>query len=133
MNIPSTAYYSNNYTTFPLRGTQIYDSIVTVPSYSRVYDLDDVLKQGSMSDIGTKTKQTDYFEQINLFSGSDPYLASASIADIAERKKITWSINETTDEITLAPNKGTTTENISITNDNFSSTPSVSISMVDYD
>ena len=133
MNIPYTAYYYNHYVTYPLRGTRIYDSIVTVPSYSEVYDLDDVLKQGSMSDIGTKTKQTDYFEQINLFSGSNPYLASASIADIAERKKITWSINETTDEITLAPNEGTTTENISITNDNFSSTPSVSISMVDYD
>ena len=133
MNIPYTAYYYNHYVTYPLRGTRIYDSIVTVPSYSEVYDLDDVLKQGSMSDIGTKTKQSDYFEKIDLFSGSDPYLASASIADIAERKKITWSINETTDEITLAPNEGSTTENISITNDNFSSTPSVSISMVDYD
>ena len=133
MNIPYTAYYYNHYVTYPLRGTRIYDSIVTVPSYSEVYDLDDVLKQGSMSDIGTKTKQSDYFEKIDLFSGSDPYLASASIADIAERKKITWSINETTDEITLAPNEGTITENISITNDNFSSTPSVSISMVDYD
>ncbi len=133
MRIPAAAYYYDNYVSYPLRGTRIYDSIVTVPSYSQVYDLDDVLEQGTMSDIGTKTKQSDYFEQVNLFSGSDPYLASASIADIAERKKITWSINEITDEITLAPNEGDTTESISILNKNFSSTPTVSISMVDYD
>ena len=105
------------------------------PSCSYSYDTYDWV---SAYDYFDSASIWDYFD----YTYASTYYTSASITDIAEsadiediavRKKFTWNLNKTSNDVTLEANSGTSSETITLDNDDFSNPISLSINTYDYD